>query len=84
VRAERAPLTAAPPHHPPRHLSQEPRKVSGLRAVRAHFLYTFQPFDASGFRQLKWPSYWLVLAWSACPLYGAQGLFWLTNFILMV
>jgi len=61
----------------------EPRKVSGLRAVRAYFLYTFQPFDASAFRQLAWPSYWVVMSWSACPYYGTQGLFWLLVFLLM-
>lgn len=53
--------------------------MGGLRAVRAWFLYSFQPFDASGFRQLRWPSYWLLLAWSACPYYGAQGVFWLVS-----
>jgi len=61
----------------------EPRKVSGLRALRAHFLYAFQPFDVSGFRQLRWPTYWLITAWSACTTYGVQGLFWLTVFCLM-
>lgn len=58
---------------------QAPAKVGGLRALRAWFLYSFQPFDKSGFQQMRWPSYWLLLLWSACPYYGAQGLFWLTS-----
>jgi hypothetical protein len=55
------------------------RAVSGLAAVRAWFLYSFQPFDKSQVHQLKNPSYYLLLAWASTSYYGAQGLFWLTS-----
>lgn len=59
---------------------KQPPPVRGLAAVRAWFLYSFQPYDRSLFAQLRSPSALLLLVWSGTPSYGAQGLFWLLLF----
>eukprot|EP01016_Furgasonia_blochmanni_P003996 TRINITY_DN11557_c0_g2_i1.p1 TRINITY_DN11557_c0_g2~~TRINITY_DN11557_c0_g2_i1.p1 ORF type:complete len:636 (+),score=95.96 TRINITY_DN11557_c0_g2_i1:66-1973(+) len=51
--------------------------------LRNWYLYTVDPYDFTIWRQMKWFSWWLILAVSLVPYYGVQTICFFIYFIMI-